>query len=220
MAFRLSKLSRDRLQGVHPDPVRVAERAIQITTQVFRVQEGLRTRERQAELVAGGASRTMNSRHLTGHAVDLVALDGGGSAGSRRTTFGSPPRCRRRRMSSRCRCAGAAVGTRSWRSRPPKTASPTTSRPAGHAAAGRSSTARTSGCQGPAGVIDWIKTTQGVAAIVAGIFATNPARRPEPPRASLCRLCRRPLRRRFAYGWPSPPRRRAPRRRPRRRWRT
>jgi hypothetical protein len=43
----LSKLSRDRLQGVHPDLVRVVERAIQITTQDFRVQEGLPTRERQ-----------------------------------------------------------------------------------------------------------------------------------------------------------------------------
>jgi peptidoglycan LD-endopeptidase CwlK len=58
---------------VHPDPVRLVERAIQITTQDFRGQEGLRTRERQAALVARGASRTMNSRHLTGHAVDLVA---------------------------------------------------------------------------------------------------------------------------------------------------
>src|SRR5918995_7391971 len=77
MAFCLSKLSSDRLQGVHPDLVRVVERAIQITTQDFRVQEGLRTRERQAALVARGASRTMNSRHLTGHAVDLVALGGG-----------------------------------------------------------------------------------------------------------------------------------------------
>jgi peptidoglycan LD-endopeptidase CwlK len=42
----LTKLSRDRLQGVHPDLVRAVERAIQITTQNFRVQQGLRTRER------------------------------------------------------------------------------------------------------------------------------------------------------------------------------
>jgi peptidoglycan LD-endopeptidase CwlK len=62
---------------VHPDPVRVVERAIRITTQDFRVQAGMRTRERQAELVARGASRTMHSRHLIGHAVDLVALGGG-----------------------------------------------------------------------------------------------------------------------------------------------
>jgi peptidoglycan LD-endopeptidase CwlK len=52
-------------------------RVIKITTQDFRIQAGLRTRERQAELVARGASRTMYSRHLTGHAVDLVALGGG-----------------------------------------------------------------------------------------------------------------------------------------------
>jgi peptidoglycan LD-endopeptidase CwlK len=53
------------------------ERAIQITTQAFRGQEGLRTRERQAALVARSASRTMNSRHFTGHPVDLVAVGGG-----------------------------------------------------------------------------------------------------------------------------------------------
>jgi peptidoglycan L-alanyl-D-glutamate endopeptidase CwlK len=40
------------------------------------IQEGLRTRERQVEVVARGASRTMRSRHLAGHAVDLVALGG------------------------------------------------------------------------------------------------------------------------------------------------
>jgi len=54
----------------------VVEHAIQITTHDFRVQEGLRTGERQAELVARGASRTMRSRHLAGHAVDLVAPGG------------------------------------------------------------------------------------------------------------------------------------------------
>ena len=50
---------------MHTDVVRVVERAIQITTQDFRVQESLRMHERQAALVARGASRTMNSRHLT-----------------------------------------------------------------------------------------------------------------------------------------------------------
>jgi peptidoglycan L-alanyl-D-glutamate endopeptidase CwlK len=57
----LGKPPRDRLPGAHPDLVRVVERAIQITTQDFRVQEGPRTRECQAELVARGASRTMHS---------------------------------------------------------------------------------------------------------------------------------------------------------------
>jgi peptidoglycan L-alanyl-D-glutamate endopeptidase CwlK len=37
----------------------------------------MRTKEQQKELVACGASRTMNSRHLTGHAVDVVAWKGG-----------------------------------------------------------------------------------------------------------------------------------------------
>ena len=43
----------------------------------FSVIEGLRTKERQAELVKAGASRTINSRHITGHAVDLAAVVGG-----------------------------------------------------------------------------------------------------------------------------------------------
>ncbi len=37
----------------------------------------MRTKARQEQLVKAGASRTMNSRHLTGHAVDLAALVGG-----------------------------------------------------------------------------------------------------------------------------------------------
>ena len=75
--FRLSRRSLSRLDGVHPDLVRVVKRAIEITEVDFAVTEGLRTIERQRELYKAGASRTMNSRHLTGHAVDLVALVGG-----------------------------------------------------------------------------------------------------------------------------------------------
>lgn len=76
MAYRLSQRSRGRLTGVHPDLVRVVERAIEITEIDFGVTEGLRSVERQKELVAAGASKTMRSRHLTGHAVDLVAYIG------------------------------------------------------------------------------------------------------------------------------------------------
>lgn len=76
MTFKLSKRSRDSLQGVHPDLVRVIERAIQLTEVDFVVIEGLRTPARQAELVKAGASQTQNSRHLTGHAVDLAAWVG------------------------------------------------------------------------------------------------------------------------------------------------
>lgn len=73
MMFTLSPRSYKRLEGVHPDLVRVVERAIAITEVDFVVLEGLRTKERQAELLKAGASRTMNSRHITGHAVDLGA---------------------------------------------------------------------------------------------------------------------------------------------------
>lgn len=73
MAFRLGDRSRSRLRGVHPDLVGVVERAIQITEVDFTVLEGLRTLERQKQLLAAHATTTLRSRHLTGHAVDLGA---------------------------------------------------------------------------------------------------------------------------------------------------
>lgn len=78
MSFTLSKRSRSNLHGVHSDLVLVVGRAIAITPVDFAVTEGVRTEERQARLVEAGASWTMDSRHLTGHAVDVVAyIDGG-----------------------------------------------------------------------------------------------------------------------------------------------
>lgn len=74
MSFVLSTRSRSRLRGVHPSLVAVVERAIALTPVDFMVTEGVRSLQRQAELVRSGASRTLNSRHLTGHAVDLAAL--------------------------------------------------------------------------------------------------------------------------------------------------
>ena len=71
--YKLSARSRKALAGVHPDLVRVVERAIELTEVDFVVTEGLRTIDRQRELVKAGASTTMNSRHITGHAVDLAA---------------------------------------------------------------------------------------------------------------------------------------------------
>ena len=72
--FKFSRRSLTNLEGVHPDLVRVMERAIATSLIDFVVIEGLRTKERQMELVAAGASQTMKSRHLTGHAVDVVPL--------------------------------------------------------------------------------------------------------------------------------------------------
>ena len=75
--FVLSTKSESRLVGVNPDLIRVVRRAIELTTMDFMVLEGLRTIARQKQLVAMGASQTMHSRHITGHAVDLAAiLDG------------------------------------------------------------------------------------------------------------------------------------------------
>ncbi len=71
--FKLGKRSIERLQGVHPDLVKVVERAIDLSPVDFTVLEGLRSPERQQTLVASGASQTLNSRHITGHAVDLGA---------------------------------------------------------------------------------------------------------------------------------------------------
>jgi peptidoglycan L-alanyl-D-glutamate endopeptidase CwlK len=68
----LNKRSLDRLKGVHQDLVSVILQAADIGPTEFIVTEGLRTKARQSELVAAGASRTMNSRHITGHAVDLA----------------------------------------------------------------------------------------------------------------------------------------------------
>lgn len=74
MARRFSKRSLDSLKGVHPDLIRVIANALQTSPIDFTVIEGRRTRERQRELVAKGASRTMNSRHLYGLAVDLMPV--------------------------------------------------------------------------------------------------------------------------------------------------
>lgn len=74
MAFRLSERSLKQLKGVHPRMVALVKEAAALTPVDFLVTEGLRSADRQASLVRAGASRTLNSRHLTGHAVDVAAL--------------------------------------------------------------------------------------------------------------------------------------------------
>lgn len=71
--------SQSKLIGVHDDLVEVVNTALQLSTVPFIVTEGLRTLERQKQLLAAGASKTLKSRHLTGHAIDVAAyidLDG------------------------------------------------------------------------------------------------------------------------------------------------
>ncbi|WP_319495994.1 M15 family metallopeptidase [uncultured Cohaesibacter sp.] len=72
--FILSARDERLLIGVHPDLVKVIRRAAEISPVRFRVTEGTRTLSKQRQLVASGASKTMNSRHITGHAVDLTPL--------------------------------------------------------------------------------------------------------------------------------------------------
>lgn len=74
--MQIDQRSETSLKGVHPNLVRVVRRAAEITSTDFIVTEGLRTKERQIQLLASGASQTMRSRHLTGHAVDLAAKVG------------------------------------------------------------------------------------------------------------------------------------------------
>lgn len=72
MSYQLSGRSLTLLQQIHPDLARVVRKAIELSTQDFCVIEGVRTIERQQFLLKQGKTRTLNSRHLEGNAVDLV----------------------------------------------------------------------------------------------------------------------------------------------------
>jgi peptidoglycan L-alanyl-D-glutamate endopeptidase CwlK len=77
----LNERSLKALVGVHPDLVAVVKRAAEIMPGGFIITEGMRTKERQRILFAKGLSKTMNSRHLVGLAVDfapLIDTDGDG----------------------------------------------------------------------------------------------------------------------------------------------
>jgi peptidoglycan LD-endopeptidase CwlK len=74
MTRKFSARSINNMNGIHPDLRRVLDRALKDSPLDFVVIEGLRTPERQKQLVATGASQTLNSRHITGHAVDLLPI--------------------------------------------------------------------------------------------------------------------------------------------------
>ena len=77
MGFKLSQRSLDKMIGVNPKLVEVVKLAITKSPLDFSVSEGLRTVERQKELVAQKKSQTMKSRHIVGEAVDIcVLIDG------------------------------------------------------------------------------------------------------------------------------------------------
>ena len=75
MTYRLGKRSLQRLEGVDERLVTVVKAAISRSSQDFSVLEGLRSMDRQRELVKKGHSQTMKSKHISGLAVDLGAYD-------------------------------------------------------------------------------------------------------------------------------------------------
>lgn len=76
MSFKLSARSLKQLQGVDHRLVEVVKRAIEISKVDFGVTEGLRSVATQKKYLQQGKTQTMNSKHLTGDAVDLVAYVG------------------------------------------------------------------------------------------------------------------------------------------------
>lgn len=82
--FHLGKTSLSRLEGVHPDLVRVVKRAIEVSPVDFGVTEGVRTVGKQREYLEAGKTTTMYSRHIPqadgySHAVDLYCRDSSGN---------------------------------------------------------------------------------------------------------------------------------------------
>jgi peptidoglycan L-alanyl-D-glutamate endopeptidase CwlK len=83
VTFLLSQHSLDRLAGVHPMLESIVKTAITLSKTDFTVVEGVRSLAKQREYFLAGKSKTMNSRHLTGHAVDLMPygdFDGNGTS--------------------------------------------------------------------------------------------------------------------------------------------
>ncbi|WP_404273578.1 M15 family metallopeptidase [Yersinia similis] len=72
--FRFSQRSDNNLKSVNADLVKVVRRALELSAVDFGVIEGVRTVERQRELfnAVPKKTQTMNSRHITGHAIDLL----------------------------------------------------------------------------------------------------------------------------------------------------
>lgn len=75
--YRFSQASYGKMAGVHPALIVVAGLALTLSPVDFGVTCGMRTIAEQKKLLAEGKTQTMNSRHLTGHAIDLAAMPDG-----------------------------------------------------------------------------------------------------------------------------------------------
>lgn len=77
MNYKLSTKSIERLKGLHPVLSSIVMLAIKISDVDFSVIDGVRSKEKQAQYVKDGLSKTLDSYHLTGHAVDIYPWVGG-----------------------------------------------------------------------------------------------------------------------------------------------
>src|SRR5580765_2952635 len=75
--MRWSAASLYNLKGIHPDLRELADATLKASPRDFRIVDGLRTVAAQREKVKKGVSKTMRSRHLTGHAIDFAVLTRG-----------------------------------------------------------------------------------------------------------------------------------------------
>jgi peptidoglycan LD-endopeptidase CwlK len=74
--YKFSRLSLQKLQGVHPDLLECVKRVMNYQIIDFMVSDGVRSMEAQREYFKAGTTKTMKSKHLIqpdgfGHAVDL-----------------------------------------------------------------------------------------------------------------------------------------------------
>lgn len=69
---KLGQRSLDRLKGVNPSLVAVFKRACETMPFDVTVLEGLRSYERQQELLKQGATKVSISRHMSGNALDIA----------------------------------------------------------------------------------------------------------------------------------------------------
>ena len=75
----LTRISEQRLSEVRPCLQAIMHEAVARAEDLgmtVQITEGLRTLERQRQLVAAGKSKTMNSYHLNGRAVDVYVNNG------------------------------------------------------------------------------------------------------------------------------------------------
>ena len=80
MSVKFTAASRKHLEDIHGDLRAVILRAAELSDVKFEISDGRRTLAEQRANLRKGVSKTMKSRHLTGHAVDVLAFRDGKDA--------------------------------------------------------------------------------------------------------------------------------------------